>query len=1500
MKSSLKSLIFLIVVLFSSTLFAQTGVKLKQLSTQDGLNQSGITSIIQDNEGYLWIASQQGVNRYDGYRLYQIPSPDNKLSYNYVELIYQDSMGKIWFGGSFQSNFVLDKAKNSLTPITLPNPKDGELKFPTINRIFEDKAQNLWIATYLDLIFYERKTGQFTLIKNLNDFFNNDKDQHSIRELLLIDSSLLIATSNGLYAMDIDSQKVTPIKHTPYDAPNKDQINVKALQIDAYGDLLIGTVEGLYKIKRKHFGAFKSKETPSHASVLVTDLNIWQIIQKPGFYWLATDQGLYKFFESEELEHVFKFSDTPYNTSDDNIVRLIEDKEGNLWMGSRADGVFKWKPNPAIRAHYWHKGPKQQQLTNDEVLSVHRTTDNKILIGTKNGLNTLDPKTHQISQALINPDKKAVYSESSIYQIVENDNELWLNTQSGLRIVNSQTLEPSQRVLPKTEKDIFKGFISYLHFFDEKTLGVVTQDGIYHYDLESNQVDFIEQSQTNGQVSMMLGAIFNVATGDRESYFISGSDRLAKYNRLTGKVETFHQLPPSDTVRTYVADVHRDNDKLWVTYPGYGLYLLDANTGEEIKFISEKSLGTNTMMDMFDDEHGNLWIISNEGLIRLNKTNFNSRVFDKEDGFATSEFNGGTRLKLPNGEVYLGTIKGLYQLDPSMMINRKSREIVNRITNLTILSKSIPSQYGSYNDYALTLAHDDFGIQIEFSPLLLEKPEQVKFKYWFEGGTKVEPTLISDSKLFLPTIEEGKTTLLISAIDYETGQESKPARLLIHSKPAPWLSKEAYAAYLISAFLIIWFNYRRYTKRAIARQKAHRKLRQSEERLNLALKGGNSGLWDWHAKDNLIYEPRISNEGEVGTELIPFETRVNAIHPNDRENFLLTWGKFILQNKKGFDVVYRMKNDSGDWAWYRDMATVSSTDANGNPTRVTGTFTNITERKEARDKMRLLSTAFENTRDIVFVLNEKKLVIAANQSFYKQTDFEIEKVLNQAMFFLTDSQGNRKLVAKIFKEVHSHTHWSGEGILKRQYKKPLPVLINATQFSSDDGQAQFVFALTDISEQKAAENELRKLANYDTLTGLPNRALLTDRITHALEHCRRKKEQLALFFIDLDRFKQINDTLGHDIGDLLLINVAHSIKESIRQDDTVARLGGDEFVVVLEDIHNIDVINRIARNIIEKMQEPMYLREHQVSVSPSIGIATYPNDGDEAEILLKHADIAMYHAKNAGRNNFQYFENSMNHAAKERLNIENDIRRGVTQDEFYLVYQPQINLQTGKICGVEALARWRTQDGEIISPGEFIPIAEDIGLIIPITERLLECALQQLQSWHEAGFEISLAFNLSARHLHHYDFNSFIEDLLSRYPVKTHLLEFELTESILMKDMEVANRIFGKLAERGIELALDDFGTGYSSLKYLNQLPINKLKIDRSFVNRIGISPENDAIINTIISLAKSLNLKTVAEGIETEEQLNFMKAHEVDHAQGFYFSKPVSIDELLPLLKSQ
>src|ERR1019366_8073612 len=462
-------------------------------------------------------------------------------------------------------------------------------------------------------------------------------------------------------------------------------------------------------------------------------------------------------------------------------------------------------------------------------------------------------------------------------------------------------------------------------------------------------------------------------------------------------------------------------------------------------------------------------------------------------------------------------------------------------------------------------------------------------------------------------------------------------------------------------------------------------------------------------------------------------------------------------------------------------------------------------------------------------------------------------------------------------------------------------LANVRAVSDADGNVVLhEGTVEDITQRKAAEERVQFLAYYDELTGLPNRTLLHDRVQVALASARRHREKVALLLLDLDHFKTINDSLGHPMGDLLLQEVAKRLKRGTREQDTVAHLGGDEFLVLVTAINETVDAVVVAERIVNSMAAELVIQGHVFNITCSLGISIFPDNGEEVDALLKNADLAMYKAKENGRHNLQLFTQEMNAQLQERMTLERSLRLAVEREEFFLVYQPQLDLATGEIIGCEALIRWRHPEMGLVMPNTFIPLAESSGLIWPMGEWVLRTACAQARQWQNEGLPaVPVAVNVSAVQFRQNGFLQLIETVLRETGLAPQYLELEVTETLLLSNAEVMLIMLEQLKEMGLRLSIDDFGTGYSSLSYLRQFPVYKLNIDRSFVRDITVDPDDAVITSTIISMAQSLGLKVLAEGVETEEQMSFLRAHNCHEVQGHYFSKPLYADELADKLRS-
>ncbi len=557
------------------------------------------------------------------------------------------------------------------------------------------------------------------------------------------------------------------------------------------------------------------------------------------------------------------------------------------------------------------------------------------------------------------------------------------------------------------------------------------------------------------------------------------------------------------------------------------------------------------------------------------------------------------------------------------------------------------------------------------------------------------------------------------------------------------------------------------------------------------------------------------------------------------------------------------------------------------------------QRVRADTALRQAAAVFESTREGVVITDLTPRIVGVNRAYTEITGYSESEVLGCNPSLLRSGRQDEIYYQAMWAGILETGHWQGEIWNRRKNGELFPQwLAISTVLDSEGAPSHYVGVMTDISQLKQSEAQLDHLAHHDPLTGLPNRLLLQSRLEHALERAERHRQQIAVLYIDLDRFKNINDSLGHPVGDELLQALSLRMTERLREDDTLGRLGGDEFLLILEDLERSEYVAGVAQTLIHLLERPFTLPSgHEVYVGASIGISLFPNDGRTVTELIQHADVAMYQAKQSGRNTYSFYTPALTRAANERLELEARMRRGLAQGEFVLHYQPQIEIGSGALIGCEALVRWNSPEEGMISPARFIPLAEETGLIVPLGEWVLQTAAAQAQAWLQAGFPpLLMAVNLSVRQLQQRDIVQRIAVLLAQSGLPASQLKLEITESMIMGQGELAIDLLHAIKALGVSLSIDDFGTGYSSLAYLKRFPIDEVKIDRGFVQDIPQDVSDMEIASAIIGMAHGLNLKVMAEGVETEAQLNFLAGRGCHAYQGFLCSKPVAAAEFARL----
>ena len=687
-----------------------------------------------------------------------------------------------------------------------------------------------------------------------------------------------------------------------------------------------------------------------------------------------------------------------------------------------------------------------------------------------------------------------------------------------------------------------------------------------------------------------------------------------------------------------------------------------------------------------------------------------------------------------------------------------------------------------------------------------------------------------------------------------------------------------------------------------ARLGAEAQLRESEARFRDIAESAGEFIWEIDASQTYRYLSERAGDAFgrpvaalIGTSVFDHVPPEDGDALRDR----IAAQAHAAQPFRQFELRIRRPDGEPRWLSFSGKPVV---DADGRPTgSFRGAAEDVTLRKLNEENLLLAEKVFENSAQAILITDTQARIVSVNPAFTEITGYHAAEAIGHNPSIFASGRHDAAFYAAMWGELKRSGAWSGEVWDRRKNGEIFPkwLTINAVTDASGGEATHYVAIFSDITERKENEARIEHIAYHDALTGLPNRFALQAHLAQSLADARRNCTQLAVMFIDLDRFKTINDSLGHDIGDQLLIAVAQRLRSVMREIDTVARLGGDEFVIVVPGIAATEDAARVAEKVIEVIGQPLVLAGHALHSSPSIGIGIYPSDGADADALMKNADTAMYHAKQHGRNGYHFFTANMNAAATERLLLETQLRGAIQRNELHLAYQPQVQLATGGIVGVEALARWNHPERGTIPPDKFIPVAEEAGLIIALGAWVLEEACRQAMLWDAQGLPpLRIAVNLSSAQFRDRNLVQHIEQILHRTGLPANRLELEITESAMMENSEQTAEVLRSLGSLGIHLAIDDFGTGYSSLSYLKRFPLGRLKIDRSFVMDLERDANDLAITEGIILLARSLGLAVTAEGIETPAQLDMLKSFGCGEGQGYLFSRPLAPADLASLLQ--
>jgi diguanylate cyclase (GGDEF)-like protein/PAS domain S-box-containing protein len=1469
----------------------------QRLGSEHGLVQQTVTALVQDPQGFVWVGTQGGLHRYDGQRFVawrHDPRDPDGMPDSFVTALAVDG-DALWIGTYSQYVVRLDLADGSFRRYRPDGPgaaATGADAGRQQVRALLPQHGRLWVSTAAGLERLDPETGGRDIVLRLDP-----AAAASPWHALAIDGedALWYGSGAGLY-------RIGPRGGIARVGPAEP---VRSLARDRQGRLWVGRDDGLHRLSdngRALVRAWPGEGggAPVQAVAEAGDGHLWLSVPGQGLLRLEPATGAV-------AARVRENGAVPGSLHEDSVSTLMLDRGGMLWAGGSYRGIAIADPRGARFAYL--ADLERGGAVESSVRALAQDDQGQLWVATDLGrLQRLSLPGHRFEDfsALL---PEPVAGPGALRMRVMGfaraaPDRLWMATTRGLMLLDTR----ARRIVPVA-----------LEGLPVPALRSIARDAAGDLWLGSTRHGLLHYRPRSGQWRRADGGTGPAAGGDRDAVHVVHVDRrgrvwfgtgdgLGLLEPGSGRMHRFrHGIDdPRSLAGNLVRAIHEDAaGTLWIGSHA-GLSRVREHPDRRIDFDHPLAAALPaqvppTVFSIAESPAGILWLGSNAGILRYEIASGRARGYALADGLQDIEFNGGAVARLADGRLVFGGVRGLNLFDPDRSADSDYMPPV-RLLSARIGAADqegrVPWQPGE-----LQVPGDAALLRLRVGALDYSPSADLRYRYRMQGFDRDWVDNGASGEISYTRLPPGDYLLQVQAGNSDGRWNPALLEVPVRVQPPAWRTPWAIAGYVLAGLLLLgslgwlWYS-RRQRERGYFRQ-----IREREERLKLALWASGEQFWDYDLRRGELHWLRAEDNGQAPD--IGVQTSVeedHRIHEEDLPQVRERLRQHLDGTKPVFLSEHRVRNEDGAWTWVRTRGRVVERDPEGRPVRVAGTARDITISRRAERERRIASEVLRSMTEAVAVFDRDFRFVGVNPAFAHMTGYGEAEVVGRPTSLLDSNQHDPEFYAQMRADLERNGRWSGEMWQQRKDGDEFLCWIQGGVVHDASGQrSHYVAVLSDITDQKRAEQELRYLANYDTLTSLPNRALLSERLSRAIVRARRQGSRIAVLFLDLDRFKDINDSLGHAAGDRILRAAARRLQDTVGAQHTVARLGGDEFTVVLEDLDAPEDAEKVAREVITAFEAPLEIDEaHDVSISPSIGISLYPDNAQVPTDLLKHADTAMYQAKAAGRRTYMRYTESMDVRIRHRATVSSALRKVLDRDELRLAFQPKLSLSQARITGVEALLRWNSPEHGEIAPAQFIPLAEESGLILEIGEWALREACFTLKRWRQHGLDrLSMAVNVSSLQLLRGDLPAVVARILEETGVPAACLELELTESVIMANAEHTMATLQAFRALGVSLAIDDFGTGYSSLAYLKRLPINTLKIDKEFIGDLTRDPDDEAITSTVITMARSLELTVVAEGVETEAQMQFLREHGCDEIQGYWLSPPLDPHRCLALIRT-
>ncbi len=1454
------------------------------------LSQNSVTALVQDPKGFVWVGTQGGLHRYDGQRFVAYrhdPRDPASLAESYVTALAIEGERALWVGSYSQYVARLDLLSGRIQRFGVGTHVRVMAILP--------RAGRLWLATGSGVEVLDPASGRRQPILALAP----RQLQATPQQQLLADrqGNVWHASDAGLYRIDSELHATLVGRATP----------TRSLWLDPQGRLWVGRIDGLFRVlsddrlvkvwPTDDADAEAGDKGPVNTITQAPDGRLWLSLMGRGLRRYDPSTG-----RSSRIQEDPKIA---ASLPDDTVMAMMMDRGGMLWVGGQFRGVAVADPRGTRFSYVIDTANTasgdRNPASDDSIRAIGEAADGALWLATDNArLRRYDPaRDHFDDESALLPRATTGGPFPRVTAIASaGHGRLWLATSAGL-----MRLDPETRRIESVDLGEFST-VSLLSLAIDRHgnlwLGT-TADGALRYRRDSGAV--VHYPLANARVNSLM-------EDNRGRIWLGTGDGVDLLDPVTGRSRHFSHASDGrgSLSGNLVRSVYQARDGTIWAGGHAGLDRIVEGRDGTIEFTSpliDTADGpiTPVVFSIMQGSGSALWLGTDAGIVRFDPASRDVRSFGLANGMQDMEFNGGAVAKLADGRLAFGGIRGLNLFMPSEVARAAF------IPPLRLLSSRVgagPPHDADISWRAAAVEVPDGAaiLRLRIGALDFDPAAVLRYRYRLDGFEKDWIDNGSAQEITYTQLPPGKFTFRAQATNRNGAWTNHGLSIPVTVQPPLWRHPLVMAAASLAGIGLLlalgWrWRMRRRTERGYFAQ-----IREREERLKLALWASGEQFWDYHLTDHTLHRMKVDDSSGQKRE-IGIHTQADAshqIHADDLAHVQAMLRKHLRGESAIFLSEHRIRDTGDQWRWMRARGRVVERDTTGRALRVSGTARDITASRSAERERRVSSEVLRSMAEAVVVFDRDFAFVSINPAFTRMTGYGEVEVIGQSTSVLDSQQHDPEFYHCMRSELDGNGTWAGEIWQRRTDGSEFLCWLQASSVQDVGGErGHYVAVLSDITDQKRAEQELRYLANYDTLTSLPNRTLLSERLSRAIVRARRNGSRIAVLFLDLDRFKDINDSLGHAAGDRILRAAAARLQQVVGEEHTVARLGGDEFTIVLENLDSADQADQVARDLITAFEQPLDFDErHDVTISPSIGISLYPDHAHVPTDLLKHADTAMYQAKAAGRRTFMRYTDAMDIEIRSRATISAALRKVLERNELTLVFQPRLSLPEQRITGVEALLRWDSAEFGDIPPSKFIALAEESGLILEIGDWALREACAVLCGWRERGLrELTMAVNVSALQLLRGNLPDVVARVLEETGIPPACLELELTETVIMANAEQTSTTLQAFRKLGVGLAIDDFGTGYSSLAYLKRLPITTLKIDKEFIGDLTHDPDDEAITSAIIAMGHSLGLTVVAEGVETAAQMQFLHHHGCDEIQGYLLARPMKAEQCLAFLRT-